>query len=107
MPEEVPVAELVTVLVSVHATLPGIVRCEPSLGLLLLLDVGDDLLEDGVRGDGGWDRLQLLDGDISLGGLQILLITLQSARHLSGALQSAQSQILMPYRISEKAPKAP
>ena len=61
MPEEVPVAELVTVLVSVHATLPRVVRCEPSLGLLLLLDVGDDLLEDGVGCDDLGHSLELTE----------------------------------------------
>ena len=113
-PEVVPVAVVIAVLVSVYSVVPGVVVAEASLHLLLLvLPVADDLLEDGVRGDGGWDRLQLLDGDISLGGLQILLITLQSARHQSGVLHSAQSQsvagasYLMPYRTSKKASKAP
>ena len=53
---------------SVYSVLPGVVVAEASLHLfLLLLPVAHDLLEDGVRGDGGRDRLQLLDG--GLGGL--------------------------------------
>ena len=66
---------------SVNSVLTRVVVAEASLHLLLLLlPVTDDLLEDGVRSDGGWDRLQLLDDDWSLGGLQILLIIiLQSA----------------------------
>ena len=76
-PEVVPVAVVIAVLVSVYSVVPGVVVGEASLHLLLLslLPVADDLLEDGIGGDGGWDRLQLLDGDISLCGLQILLIT--------------------------------
>ena len=68
-PEVVPVAVVIAVLVSVNSVVPRVVVAEASLHLLLLfLPVADDLLEDGVRGDGGWDRLQLLDG-----GLQILV----------------------------------
>ena len=53
---------------SVNSVLTRVVVAEASLHLLLLLlPVTDDLLEDGVRGDGGRDRLQLLDG--GLGGL--------------------------------------
>ena len=89
-PEVVPVAEVIAVLVSVDSVVTRVVVAETSLHLLLiLLPVADDLLEDGVRGDGGWDRLQLLDGDVRLGGLQILLITIltcithQSAWHIN------------------------
>ena len=86
-PEVVPVAVVIAVLVSVNSVLTRVVVAEASLHLLLLLlSVTDDLLEDGVRGDGGWDRLQLLDDDWSLGGLQILLIIIlqsaESAWHL-------------------------
>ena len=63
VPEEVPVAELVTVLVGVDTTLPRVVSCEASLRLLLILrlDVADDLLEDGVGGDDLGDGLELTE----------------------------------------------
>ena len=63
VPEEVPVAELVTVLVGVHSTFPRVVRSEASLRLLLVLrlDVADDLLEDGVGGDDLGDGLELTE----------------------------------------------
>ena len=62
---------------SVYSVLPGVVVAEASLHLLLLLlPIADDLLEDGVRSDGGWHRLQLRDGDVCLGGLESFLITI-------------------------------
>ena len=64
-PEVVPVAVVIAVLVGVYSVVARVVVPEASLQLLLLF--AHDLLEDGVRGDGGRDRLQLLDG--GLGGL--------------------------------------
>ena len=73
-PEVVPVAVVIAVLVGVYPVVARVVVPEASLQLLLLF--AHDLLEDGVRGDGGRDSFQLLDGDVSLGGLEILLITI-------------------------------
>ena len=66
-PEVVPVAVVIAVLVGVYSVVARVVVPEASLQLLLLF--AHDLLEDGVGGDGGRDSLQLLDGDVSLGGL--------------------------------------
>ena len=73
-PEVVPVAVVIAVLVGVYSVMTGSVVPEASLQLLLIF--AHDLLEDGVGGDGGRDSLQLLDGDVSLGGLELLQITI-------------------------------
>ena len=76
-PEVVPVAVVIAVLVSINSVVTRVVVAEASLHLLLLLlPIADDLLEDGVRRDGGRHRFQLRDGDVCLGGLESFLITI-------------------------------